>query len=167
MFAIILYIIIFFVFWVLNTNIFKERLNYANIFLLFWCIIPSLSTIGLFRFYVPPFLTHVYIYLMIVVFETVTILGKTLRFSKHNYIYIKERPSTERISWKLMSFISLICMLAIIPYFYTAFRFLIGNGYYYLRLRVLGNELYTTRDKIILQSIIQPLIIMKIEYGIR
>lgn len=171
MLAILLYIIIFFVFWALNVKTFKKKLNYANIFLFLWCFIPMLSAAGLFEFYKPPFLTHIYIQTVVLVFEAVTLFGKKIRITKH--VRKKERPTTERINWRAFTIISLFCLMAIMPFFITSLRFALNGGYYYLRLRILNNELFPVRDRIILQDIIQPLIIVTtlasvyhlVEYG--
>lgn len=166
MLAILLYLIILLVFWVLNSKAFRKKLNYANIFLLLWCVIPSLSAIGLFEFYEPPFMTHIYIYIMILVFELFTLLGKRTRIGKYKHIDTNERPTTEKINWRLMLIISLACLVIMIPFFVTAIRFALENGYYYLRLRVLNNELFAARDRIILQDIIQPLMIVTTLAGV-
>lgn len=167
MIAIPLYLIILSFFWVLNSKAFKKTLNYANAFLLLWCIIPSFAAMSLFEFYEPPFMAHVYIYIMLLVFETSTLFGKKTRIKRlKRHIEPNEHPSTETINWKVLLIISLFCLLVIIPFSITAIRFALSNGYYYLRLRVLNNEMFSARNRIILQDIIQPLMIVTTLAGI-
>ena len=157
MFAIVIYLFLLLIFGVLNTNTFRSKFNYANIFLLLWCVIPSLSAFGFYDFYKPPFEAHVYIILAIITFEITTLITKRIHIIKENEI--ETHPSTERINWTILLIISLICLAVIFPFFIISIRFALSNGFYYLRIKVLNNELFSARNRIILQDVIQPLVI--------
>lgn len=153
-----IYLLVFCIFWILNTNSFRKRLNYSNVFLLLWCIIPSISSIGLYGFYTPPIEAHIYILLAIIVFETTTLFAKRFRVVRKNKIQMLS--DTERVGWNLLLIISIVCFITIMSFFIVSIRYALSNSFYYLRIRILNNELFSARSRTMLQDIIQPLIIV-------
>lgn len=153
---VIIFIALLFVFYILNTNAFRNKINYANAFLLLWCLLSMLSTFGLYGFYVPPTETYLYIILMIIVFEFGTLFFRRVKMGSTAIT----SWTIEDINWNLMLLVSLACFIIMIPFFVTSIRYALTNGFYYLRLKILNNEIITARNRVIIQDIIQPLIIV-------
>lgn len=139
---------------VVNTILFKKKINYANAFLLIWFVVTSLSAFGFYGFYIPVPLTYVYIFTMLIVFELSTVFLFIMRVNKK-----KARCKIEH-KWNVYLVISLLCTIVLVPTFLISMRYALANGFYYLRIRILYNELFPARVTLILKDIIQPLIIV-------
>lgn len=151
-----IFVMLFFVFWILNTNSFKKNLNYANLFLTLWCVIPAVSAFGLYDFFVPPVQTYLYIILMIIIFECGTLFFKHVKMGKKEVSLY----TIEDINWTWMLIISIVCLIVIFPFFLISIKYALTNGYYYLRLQILNNGIIGAKNQVIIQNIIQPLIII-------
>ncbi len=139
---------------VVNTVLFKKKVNYANAFLLIWLVVTSLSDFGFYDFYIPNTLTYVYIFTMLIVFELSTCFLLSLRRKRKKTWGVFEHK------WNVYLLISLMCTFILIPTFLISMRYALANGFYYLRIRILYNELFPARVTLVLKDIIQPLIIV-------
>lgn len=152
-----IYIILLFVFYVLNKNAFGKGLSYANFFLVLWCVIPAVSVFGLYSFYIPSIKVHMYIILMIVVFECSTLFFLRVKVSNKKIVL---KTDIKDIKWDMMLVISFICLAVLFPSFLTSIRYAMINGYYSLRIKILNNVIISAKNRLIIQEIVQPLIIV-------
>lgn len=152
-----IFIILLFVFYVLNKNAFGKGLSYANFFLVLWCVIPAVSVFGLYSFYVPPMKVYLYIILMIVTFELATLFFLRVRISNRKTFL---KTDIKEIRWDMMMVISIICFAVLFPSFLTSIRYAMINGYYSLRIKILNNVIISAKNRLIIQEIVQPLIIV-------
>lgn len=141
-----------------NTSAFRTKYNYANAFILIWCFCAGISGLGLYGFYVPPAEAYVYIFLMLLCFELITLLSKKVRVSIRT---TKKRNNTV-ISWRFINLVSVACIAIMLPTMLLSLRTLASDGMNMVRAMMLGNSLISTAQSLLLERIIQPIIIANV-----
>lgn len=156
--VLVLFAIILILCWNINSIVFNKKLNYLNFYITMWCVAGVLSAQGLYEFYVPPVKVYAYLLIMLVVYEVVTIAAYKVKIRRANVSV--GRKGNSDINWRLITIISLVCFIILFPYFVKSFQIAMTYGYHYVRVRVLNNEIFTARERLILQDIVQPLILV-------
>lgn len=139
---------------IINFATFKKWVNYANTFMILWGGTSVISSFGFYGFYVLTEKAYLYIFIVMAVFELGVLLTKCIRIKKINKSTIYLFPK-----WKIINSVMIACTVILIPFAIKGLQTMVGGGFYQLRAIGFSNQLYSTKEKLILMNIVQPIIL--------
>lgn len=160
----IIYTIVILLFITINKVVFKNFLNYLNIFLLIWYVASILSMGGFFNFTIPSTKAYIYILITLIFFEAFSIIFIKVTIKKKDYN--KKIEYNYDINYKIIFLLSLCVTILMIPTTIRGTKVLLENGFGYLRNIGFTLELYTSYEKIFLVYIVKPLNIALLVYSL-
>lgn len=150
-----MFVIIFTVFMIIcliiNYRVYKNLLNYLNIFLIMYYIIIVLSNTKIFGFSVPSDTTYYYLLIALIAIEFFSILFVIIKMP------IKEQKEEETINAKRLTLISMIITVLMIPTTIEGINIFMNSGFTGLRGAALSTDTYSSYDRIFLSYIISPM----------
>lgn len=142
-------VILWFVFLIIllfiNTNYFKSKINYLNVFMFLFCSIMILSNFGFYGFKKTSIVCNIYMFIALVFFECFSLF----------FLRIKTKSSNKKIDFKCNTnslFIpSIIITIYILPFALSGVNIILTEGYAALRAKtmILSNSYLTTLQHII------------------
>lgn len=151
MFFVCIIVLIFLL--ILNSTLLKKFVNYLNIYIIIWLIPTFLSYWNFFGFTRPSDKTYWYIIISIIIFNIASLFLIKTKFTFNR----EKRNNNKHINMKLLTVISIILLLSVIPETKIGFDIIKNHGFNYLRNTYLNGLLYTNFQKIYLVYIFRPL----------
>lgn len=148
---IIIFTIMILGFLFINRKIFKNFLNFSNLFLLMYYIVIMFSMTGLYGFEVESNKLYLLLFISLCSFEIFSILFSIIK------IPIKEETSKKIINKRRMNIIALIVFILMIPTTLKGIEILINYGFKSVRTAAFSTEVYSTPTKLLLYYILSPL----------
>ncbi len=148
---IIIFTVMVLIFLFINRNIFRNFLNFSNLFLVMYYIVIILSMTGLYGFEVASNKLYLLLFISLCSFEIFSIIFSVIK------IPIKEETSKKVINKRRMNVIALIVFILMIPTTIKGIEILINYGFKSVRTAAFSTEVYSTPTKLLLYYILSPL----------
>lgn len=150
MFAIIFTILII-IFLLINFKVYKNIINYLNIFLIMYYLIILLSNSGIYGFSIPSEKTNVYLLIALISLEFFSLLFMRIKLN------VKELNKKEILNEKKLLFISIVVTILMIPTTIEGIKILSQQGFTAVRGAAFSDDIYSSYTKIFLAYILVPL----------
>ena len=150
MFVIILTVLLV-IFLLINLKIYKNIINYLNIFLIMYYLIVILSSSGRYGFAVPANQTYGYLLLALVALEFFSVLFMKIKLP------VKANKNEETINIKRLTIIAILVSILMIPTTIEGLKILIEQGFTAVRSAAFSDNTYSSYTKIFLSYILSPL----------
>lgn len=148
---VLLFTIIIILFIIINFKIYKNIINYLNIFLLIYYLAILLSSTGLYGFKIPSNTTYIYLILAITALEFFSIIFMLIKMP------IKENKQKEILNKKVMTIIVLLIACLMFPMTIEAIQILKTMGFTGVRLATLSGNGYDSYINIVFTYLLIPL----------
>ena len=152
MFTIILTILII-IFLLINFKVYKNIINYLNIFLIMYYLIMLLSNSGIYGFSIPSEKTNAYLLIALISLEFFSLLFMKIKLN------VEETNKKEILNRKRLLFISIVVTILMIPTTIEGIKILSEQGFTAVRSAAFSDDIYSSYTKIFLAYILVPLII--------
>lgn len=148
---ILVFTILLIIFLLINFNVYKNVINYLNIFLIMYYLVIILSSSGRYGFSVPSNTTYGYLLLALISLEFFSILFMKIKLP------IKENTNEESINVKRLSIIAIIVAILMIPTTLEGIKILGEQGFTAVRSAAFSKDVYSSYTKIFLNYILVPI----------
>ena len=148
---IIIFTITIITFLLINFKVYKDVINYLNIFLIMYYLIVLLSSSGRYGFSIPSDKTYVYLLIALISLETFSLLFMKIKLN------VKEEKKEEILNRKKLLFISILVTILMIPTTIEGIKILMEEGFTAVRSAAFSNDIYSSYTKIFLVYILSPL----------
>ena len=150
MFTIILTILII-IFLLINFKVYKNIINYLNIFLIMYYLIMLLSNSGIYGFSIPSEKTNAYLLIALISLEFFSLLFMKIKLN------VEETNKKEILNRKRLLFISIVVTILMIPTTIEGIKILSEQGFTAVRSAAFSDDIYSSYTKIFLVYILMPL----------
>ena len=148
-----LFIVIYTISLILNTIIYKKKLNFVNVSISIWFIFSILSMINIYDMFLPETITYRYILTYLISFQIFCMVFYKLKY----HIKIKGTDN-EKINWKFINIIMIICVIMMLYLTYEGLKtFLETKSFSSVRNTYLNQELINNKTQMFFSIGIIPL----------
>lgn len=150
MFTLILTILII-ICVLINFKVYKNIINYLNIFLIMYYLIMLLSNSGIYGFSIPSEKTNAYLLIALISLEFFSFLFMKIKLN------VEEVNKKEILNRKRLLFISIVVTILMIPTTIEGIKILSEQGFTAVRSAAFSDDIYSSYTKIFLVYILMPL----------
>ncbi len=148
---IIIFTVVIITFLFINFKIYKNIINYLNIFLIMYYLVILLSSSGRYGFSIPSDRTYLYLLIALIALEFFSLFFIKIKLN------VKERKKNETLNRKRLLFISILVTILMIPTTVEGIKILMEQGFTAVRSAAFSNDIYSSYTKIFLTYILLPL----------
>ena len=148
---IMIFTILLIIFFIINFKVYKNVINYLNVFLIMYYLVAILSSSGRYGFSIPSNTTYGYLLLALISLEVFSIFFMKIK------IPIKENTNEEILNQRRLTLISVGVLILMIPTTIEGIKILSEYGFTAVRSAAFSDDVYSSYTKIFLTYILVPI----------
>lgn len=154
-----IFLIVYIIFFILNSYVYKKKINLPNVIITLWVLSSVLSMFGFYDMFVPGNTTYTYILFFIISLELFSILFYKVLFKK---IYKPREPKkdyeSEKINFKILNIILFVLIIIMIIFVFPSLKLLISGGSFSdIRDAYLNCENFSNKLQMFISLVLFPL----------
>lgn len=148
---IMIFTILLIIFFIINFKVYKNVINYLNVFLIMYYLVAILSSSGRYGFSIPSNTTYGYLLLALISLEVFSIFFMKIK------IPIKENTNEEILNQRRLTLISVGVLILMIPTTIEGIKILSEYDFTAVRNAAFSDNVYSSYTKIFLTYILIPI----------